>query len=139
MINSVKVNDRDISNFKFHRVCERKSGRLRKFWRSCKKKCIHYSAISFQCKRCQFYKLNISQLVMNRLRSISLSFVFVFLLLVPISPLNVNNQILIGVQISPRFLKNYNQLLWFMQYIIISILPTISNERYTSLFLKMSL
>ena len=78
---------------------------MRKFWRSCKKKCIHYSAISFQCNRCQFYKFNISQLVMNILRSISLSFVFVFLLLVPISSLNVNNQILIGVQISPRFLK----------------------------------
>ena len=99
-----------MSNFKFHRVCERKSGRERdcaSFGEALRKKYIHYSAISFQCKRCQFYKFNISQLVMNILRSISLSFVFVVLLLVPMSSLNVNNQILIGVQISPRITNYY--------------------------------
>ena len=109
MINSVKVNDRDMSNFKFHRECERKSGRERdcaSFGEAVRKNAsiiLLYRSSANVVNFTNEIFLNISQLVMNILRSISLSFVFVVLLLVPMSSLNVNNQILIGVQISPRF------------------------------------
>ena len=105
MINSVKVNDRDMSNFKFHRVCERKSGRERdcaSFGEAVRKNASLFCYI-FPVQTLSILQIKYFSTRHEYIKVDFVKFFFVFLLLVPISSLNVNNQILIEVQISLRF------------------------------------